>query len=115
MIRAPRRLVSWFLQGQWRPDFLAAIVADAPDPDQLKPGVILCEFRGGYPKWAYFLCPRCAEPIQIAIAGSENWTLTIDRWWRPTLSPSIWQRSTCGAHFFVTRGQIVWCRDRLRV
>ena len=28
---------------------------------------------------------------------------------RPTFSPSIWETESCGAHFFVRNGNLIWC------
>jgi hypothetical protein len=96
--------------GLWkRPDFLAQDRSDAPSDVELRQGLLIREVRGGYPKWAHFFCPKCSEGIHIPIAGPDRWTLTIDFLRRPTLSPSIWQTGSCGAHFFLRHGQILWC------
>jgi len=98
--------------GIWsRPDFLCVDVEDAPVDNQLVRGLLMREVRGGYAKWAHFRCPRCSEHIQISIAGNKGWTLNVDWLRRPTLSPSIWQTGSCGAHFFVRGGHIAWCKD----
>lgn len=109
-MRLPRQLTVLVLRGRAKPDYLASVVSEAPDSSKMNPGVMLCEIRGGYPKWVYFQCPRCWETIQIPVARGSDWQLAIDWLSRPTLSPSIWQRETCGAHFFVTRGRIMWCQ-----
>jgi hypothetical protein len=46
----------------------------------------------------------------LPLAGKEKWTVKVDLLRRPTLHPSIWERRTCGAHFFVRRGRRLWCR-----
>ncbi len=114
-----RPLLSWV---EWlirigicqRPDFLTVFVEDTPDEDELVGGLLFCEIREGYLKWAHFPCPRCNEHIRVPIAGTRDWTLVVDLLLRPTLQPSIWQTGSCGAHFFVRRGSIIWCQDDIR-
>jgi hypothetical protein len=92
-----------------RPDLLTLDVSDAPDDDELLSSVLAREVRDGYPKWAHFLCMRCGEHIRIPVAGPQGWALTVDWLRRPTLSPSVWQTGSCGAHFFLQRGRIIPC------
>lgn len=93
-----------------RPHFLAIEVPESPD--NLLPNFIFHEVRGGYPKWLHFKCPRCGEHIQLQTAeGKPKWTVEIDWLNRPTIAPSIWEKRSCRAHFFVRRGELVWARD----
>lgn len=90
-----------------RPHFLACQVPEAPE--MLAPGMLYHEVRDGHPKWAHLACPRCGEHIQLQTAQArQRWTLRIDWLNRPTVSPSIWETQSCGAHFFVRNGQLVW-------
>jgi hypothetical protein len=92
-----------------RPDFLAVDVEESPD--DLAPGFVFREVRGGYEKWLHLKCPRCGEHIQIPLAGNQRWSISIDWLNRPTVNPSIWQTGSCQAHFFVRKGGIDWCPD----
>lgn len=90
-----------------RPDFLAVEVADAPET--LEPGLVYHEVRGGHPKWAHLVCPKCGEHIQLQTAQVKTrWSIRIDWLNRPSIHPSIWEKKSCGAHFFVTHGRIKW-------
>jgi hypothetical protein len=92
-----------------RPPFLAHSVSECPSLGELPSDVILLEIRGGYLKWAHLSCPKCADHIQLPLAGKERWSIKVDFLRRPTLAPSIWETESCGAHFFVRNGKVVWC------
>jgi hypothetical protein len=95
-----------------RPAYLVERIQSPPADGAMPTGTMLVEYRGPYPKWAHFRCPRCNEHIQVSIAqGKRSWRLRVDALSRPTLRPSIWQLGSCGAHFFITRGRIEWCFD----
>lgn len=95
-----------------RPHFLCVDVDEAPLDVELKPDLVYREVRRSHPKWAHFTCPRCGEHIQVPVAASAgNWRISIDWLNRPTLAPSIWETETCGAHFVVQRGELLWCPD----
>ena len=94
-----------------KPDLVVMDVAESPDEEELRPGVLFREVRGGFEKWAHFSCPRCHEHIQLPLGGARCWSLRVDWLRRPTLHPSVWQTGSCGAHFFVTRGILVWVPD----
>lgn len=113
MLTLPIWLVEWIAStGLWhRPNYLVQDVAEAPADHELRLGLVHREVRGGHPKWAHFACPRCGEHIALPIVGRKSWNLALDWLRRPTIHPSVWQTGSCGAHFFVQRGMIVWCRD----
>jgi len=108
----PLQFVEWLysLPLVHRPYFLAATVSEGPSLADLQPGLALIEIRDGYLKWAHFSCPRCGDHIQLPLAGREKWSVKVDVLHRPTLAPSVWERASCGAHFFIKRGGLLWCR-----
>jgi hypothetical protein len=114
MIRVPRACLEWLVRrGLWtRPAYLALDVPDDPGEGEVPEGLVLREVRDGYEKWAHLLCPRCGEHIRVSLAGARRWTMRMDWLRRPSLNPSVWQTGSCGAHFFIRKGQVVWCRDR---
>jgi hypothetical protein len=89
-----------------KPQFKYVQVDD--QPDLLVPGIIYHEVRAGHSKWVHFSCPKCAEHIQVPLAGSQSWTLHRDLLGRPSIAPSIWQTGSCQAHFFVRKGLVDW-------
>jgi hypothetical protein len=111
MITIPLSWLEWLSQhGLWkRPDFLTRDVPEAPDENELESNVVLREVRDGHPKWVHFMCPRCKEHIQLPLAGNPHWRIHRDWLRRPTIHPSVWQTGSCQAHFFIRRGQILWC------
>jgi hypothetical protein len=102
-----RRLLS-------RPRYLLQDGPEAPEDADLSDRMLFREVRGGYPKWAHLKCPKCNEHIVLQIAGRGAWTVKSDFLCRPTVTPSIWQAGSCGAHFFIRKGEIVWCTELRR-
>jgi len=107
------RVIEWISENtRWaRPEFLTIEVEEVPDDSDLRGGLVFHEVRDGYAKWAHLRCPKCSEHIQLPLAGKPSWRIEYDWLRRPTISPSIWQTGSCGAHFFIRRGQVVWCVD----
>jgi hypothetical protein len=105
------KLVSWKFIGPTA--YLIDITNEEPDPNTFRSDRVLIEMRGPYPKWAHFRCPcPCNEPIAVPIANDRHsWRLRTDFRRRPTLHPSIHQTRRCGAHFWMIKGDIVWCVD----
>lgn len=98
-----------------RTKYLSVDVDDSPDDAELPDDLVLREVRDGNAKWAYLRCPKCGEQIQLPLGeGNRYWRIRRDILRRPTIIPSIWQTGSCGAHFFVTRGSVVWCNERAR-
>lgn len=93
-----------------RPAFLVDVVSECPSREELHSDMVLVEIRGGYLKWAHFQCPKCGDHIQLPLAGSDRWSIKVDLLRRPTLAPSIWEQPSCGAHFFVRKGNLLWCK-----
>jgi hypothetical protein len=96
-----------------KPEFFARVVPESPSSAELVPGVLFVEIREGYLKWAHLSCPKCGDRIQLPLAGRERWSVHIDFLWRPTVSPSIWERNACGAHFFIKKGKLLWARSAI--
>lgn len=92
-----------------RPTYLVKTVLETPLEEELPADFLLVEIRDGHLKWVHLKCPKCGDHIQLPMAGKERWGITVDFLWRPTLAPSIWERQTCGAHFFIRKGQILGC------
>ncbi len=92
-----------------RPRYLMKTAPEAPAPEELRPSVIVLEIRGGHLKWAHLSCPKCGDHIQLPLAGKQRWSVNVDYLRRPTIAPSIWETDSCGAHFFVRKGELLWC------
>jgi Family of unknown function (DUF6527) len=96
-----------FLQ---RPRFLAKAAPESPEREELQPSLMIVEIRDGHLKWAHLLCPKCGDHLELPLAGKEQWSLKVDLLCRPTLTPSIWEKARCGAHFFLQKGAVLWCK-----
>jgi hypothetical protein len=111
-VRLPLSWIEWAARhGIWqRPHFLCVEVAEEPLDEEMTPSFVYSEVRGGFPKWAHLVCPRCGDHIQLQTAQARSsWSLARDWLHRPTISPSVWEKNSCGAHFFVRKGRVVWC------
>jgi Family of unknown function (DUF6527) len=108
----PLNLANWIFSMPVlrRPSFLATIASESPLDHELPPGLVVVEVRDDYLKWAHMVCPKCGDHIQLPLAGKRRWRISIDVLRRPTLSPSIWERRSCGAHFYIRKGKISWCK-----
>lgn len=116
-MRLPISIVEWAARRGFlvRPQYLCIDVTEGPLEEELEPGLVYREVRGGHPKWAHLQCPRCADHIQVPIGGSSrSWRLSIDWLRRPTFAPSLWEQGKCTAHFFIHDGQVQWCREERR-
>lgn len=115
-MRTPKTLVHWLRNKGWlATDLEAVFVQEAPDNDSLDGRTLYVERRSGFIKWAHLACPKCDELISLPIGDKkDSWIISVDWLWRPTLRPSIWETESCGAHFFVTAGEVLWCRDNVR-
>jgi hypothetical protein len=92
-----------------RPRFLVQAAPQSPSLGELRPNLMVLEIRGGYLKWAHFSCPKCGDHIQLPLAGNARWSVKVDLLRRPTIGPSIWETESCGAHFLVKKGKVLWC------
>lgn len=112
-LRLPIAWVEWLASHgvTRRPHYLACEVAEVPE--SLAANMLYHEVRGGYPKWAHLVCPKCGEHIQLQTAQARTrWAVHIDWLNRPTVAPSIWETQSCGAHFFIRKGALVWAGGR---
>lgn len=90
---------------------LIVIDGDAP-PDQISTRhVYLCRDDGE--NWSVAMCCPCGcgDKLELMLLkeAAPNWTLKTEDQDPPTLHPSIWRQSGCGAHFWLRDGHIRWC------
>jgi Family of unknown function (DUF6527) len=101
-----------------KPDFTTERVTIHPAPDRIKPGQIVVVGDRQIQKWACFQCPGgCGEVIKLSLNQHRRpcWSIQVDRFDRPTISPSIRQINDCRCHFWIKEGQVEWCNDSGRV
>jgi hypothetical protein len=91
-----------------RPRFLAKGAPESPTEDELQPNLVIVEIRDRHLKWAHLLCPKCGDHIELPLAGKARWSIKVDLLRRATLAPSIWEKASCGAHFFLRKGEVLW-------
>jgi Family of unknown function (DUF6527) len=112
-----RQFWAWIYRAP-KPDFTTERVATHPAPDRIKSGKIVVVGDRQIQKWACFQCPGgCGEVIKLSLNHNCRpcWSIQIDRFDRPTISPSIRQTNDCQCHFWIRSGQVEWCSDSGRV
>jgi hypothetical protein len=58
-------------------------------------------------------CPcRCGDIVELMLLtdATPRWTLMVDAKGRPSLSPSVWRKAGCRAHYWVVEGRVRWCK-----
>ena len=82
-------------------------------PDRLANRTLYVVGEPSYPLHASMACPRrrCPTVLNMNLAPDERpqWSLKADAKGRPTLAPSVWERTSCGCHFFLRDGKVEWC------
>jgi hypothetical protein len=104
------RLLEWL--GLREKSYRVQRVAELPDTP--RPFVIYA--IGDSDAWlAALVCPcGCGHLIQLSLLkeDSPHWSLQADRGGKVSISPSVWRRLGCQAHFFVRNGRIIWCNPQ---
>lgn len=73
-------------------------------------GVITVFRSAGTDKWCFFKCPcGCGQQVVLNLMKSHHpvWRVVQEEG-GPSVYPSV-DSTTCGAHFLVRGGSIVWC------
>ena len=85
-----------------------------PDLDDFASGTMVLVESAEIQKWACISCPGgCGQKISLSLNPNQRprWTIITDFWQRPTIHPSIHQKNACGCHFWIKKGQVVWCES----
>ena len=85
---------------------------DVPEFPEVR--VVYIVGDGSHQWYAVFVCPcGCEETIHLSLLEDERprWRITQHEDGTITVSPSIWRNRGCRSHFFVRRGQFVWCKN----
>lgn len=103
-------------QIRWLPrSHLIASVQEAhPEPERLTAGRLVIVRSGSLDKWGCFRCPGgCGEKLQLSLSQQRRprWSIAVDWFGRPSVSPSIRQTNACRCHFWIKKGRVEWCRD----
>ena len=94
--------------------FFHEIVVDSKTPrnDAVELNTFYLVVKNNNPKWAMFSCPcGCGYVITLSLQKTHDpyWRLTTTKKGRPTLHPSVWQKTECYSHFWVRDGVVYWC------
>jgi hypothetical protein len=93
------------------------VVEDMSSADHVAANEIVFVGSRKHPKWAILMCPcGCGERLHVDLMKTHNphWSARIEKNGSVSFRPSLWvDESRCGSHFFVRRGQVVWCSEDL--
>lgn len=85
-------------------------LADGAD---LTPREIAIVRGGDSLKWAVLVCPcGCEEQIHVNLMRTHHphWRLRVEDDGTLSFEPSLWRGAgTCGSHFILRRGYVLWC------
>jgi hypothetical protein len=57
-------------------------------------------------------CPcGCGDILELLVVAEAKprWEIVIDNRGKPSLSPSIWRKTGCHSHFWLSKGRVRWC------
>lgn len=57
-------------------------------------------------------CPcGCGDNLELLVVAEAKprWDIAIDKSGKPSLSPSIWRKTGCHSHFWLSNGRVRWC------
>jgi len=57
-------------------------------------------------------CPcGCGDILELLVVAEAKprWDIVIDKKGKPSLSPSIWRKTSCRSHFWLSKGRVRWC------
>jgi len=57
-------------------------------------------------------CPcGCGDILELLVVAEAEprWDIVIDKRGKPSLSPSIWRKTGCHSHFWLSKGRVRWC------
>lgn len=90
---------------------LLSIQNTTPPNDSIGDKDFVVVIYKGKPMWALFKCPcGCKTIISLSLqkVHTPHWRLKTSRDKRPTLYPSIWQKTGCHSHFWIVDGYLYW-------
>ena len=67
--------------------------------------------KNDIPQWVLFKCPcGCGYIVTLPIQHPHNprWRISQTKRNRPSLHPSVWQKTSCRSHFWINDGRIYW-------
>lgn len=110
-VAAAQALLQAALRDRLRPRIAIEVVAERPA--RPRPHRLYVTRQQNEPAFGSLVCPcGCREVLQLRFFGHRRprWFVTWDRRRSATVTPSIWRRSGCKSHFYLTGGRIRWCR-----
>lgn len=90
---------------------LIVIDGDTPPENLQTRHLYICRDDGE--DWSVAMrCPcGCGDKLEMMLLkeAKPKWMLKTEDQDPPTLHPSVWRQSGCGAHFWLRNGHIHWC------
>ncbi len=85
-------------------------------PDILDPMCVYIVGESSYLWFVAMLCPcGCGAVLQMSVMPEKRpqWDITIHEDRTITLYPSVRRVIGCKSHFFLRRGMILWCKEKM--
>lgn len=82
-------------------------------PERLKKSDLYLVGENSHFWFVAMICPcGCGDTLQMNLDERlrPRWTLSVDADGIPSLRPSVFRTVGCRSHFFITSGQIIWCK-----
>lgn len=113
MQKALVSLLSW-LRLIRQPELLSTRAEEMPPRELLEAGQLVIVGPTEAPKWITFQCPSgCGVPLLLSLSPNRRprWSVTTDWLGRPSVKPSVHRPDGCKCHFWIQRGNVIWCED----
>ena len=84
-------------------------------PSNLDPGAVYIAGEEGVDWVAGLICPcGCGRTMELMLllGVKPRWDVRPGRRGGATVRPSVWAATGCKSHFWLTDGEVRWCRDR---
>ena len=114
MIDAARRIARWIREGL-RPRF-RTVQVDDDFPENMEKKTLYVLSEDGEVWAAGMVCPcGCQAVLHLNLLQDQRprWQLTSQDG-RSWLSPSVWRKDHCGAHFWFRGSRVYWTNDQPR-
>ena len=112
----PFRAVARWFRGLFRPRPTYRIIKVVGDelPSELALNAVYVAGEDGTDWVAGLICPcGCGRKMELMLLrGVEpRWDIERGRRGGATVRPSVWAATGCKSHFWLTDGEVRWCRD----
>lgn len=95
-------------------DYKVVMIEDNPSECDISKNTIYIVGGINYVKWVYFRCPcGCNQVLMLSLSKNKfpSWSISLDKYNRPTIYPSVDVKFGCYSHFWLKKGKIIWANN----